>query len=100
MRLQLALTDSQTVERSQSARIRDSVDLSLKPLTERVDCAPHICSILSSLGQFTHPELLTGSNKFACTFCNRKAKKRTPSNGNDWSSLFTLLAVEKIIHGY
>jgi len=68
-----------SAEVPKSRRIRDAVDMSLRPLSEKLDCALYECSILSSLGLFTHPELLTGSNKFACSFCNRKDRRKNSS---------------------
>jgi ubiquitin carboxyl-terminal hydrolase 16/45 len=49
---------------------------SLTSIAPRYHSRTGECSIYSSLSQFTAPELLTGSNKWACDRCTQLASTR------------------------
>lgn len=73
---QLSLEEEKrSTKRSYSDIASQAVKQSLTPLSRRQPSGSHDFSVLSCLSQFTYPELLTGSNKFACTYCNRRNRK-------------------------
>ena len=80
--LQLHLDSVKDEPPPTSTVVKEALRLSYSYLNPPPYVAPQACSILSCLKQFTSPELLTGSNKFACSFCNKKAKSSNPRGGN------------------
>ena len=71
--LQVGIASQQHSELEEERR--RAARLSLQTLADRPQISSQECSVESCLAQFTHAELLTGSNKFACPHCNKQARR-------------------------
>ena len=70
----------------QTIRLRQEwLARSLTSIAPRYHSRAGECSIYSSLSQFTAPELLTGSNKWACDRCTKMAAERLRADGDKCS---------------
>ncbi len=67
-------------EKHQLRLQNDWIARSLTSIAARYHAKSGECSVYSCLTQFTAPELLTGTNKWACEKCTRLALERTPES--------------------
>ena len=65
---------------------QDWIARSLTSVAPRYHSRAGECSIYSSLSQFTAPELLTGSNRWACDRCTYLASRLRPDNDDESDS--------------